>query len=477
MTNITPEEQIALLKKIIDPNRDERILPARLQELENTIKKCLPEALEKNAPPDFPALYFDFCYIYDRFYDFLLFRPLIGKTIVALGGGFSSGKSSFLNALLGGARLLPTAVTPSTSVPAYVLSGTDETARGINIFGASVPMQIADIRTLAHGFGEDEESEEAPLGHLLRSVFIETPLHSYAGIAFLDTPGYSKPDSAAYSARTDAEIARSQLNASDHILWFVPADAGIISNDDLDFLNDLDKNIPKLIIITKADKVPSADDLSRMTDGVRAALDQKGIRYEDVLTYSRRAGADCDRDAVASYLTRLDTGKHDADFAYQFKKLFTSCKNYYDEVIHEEKRRLVGLNRALTHVGDVPEVEEGLASFAREVREKIQELTETKEALKELQLDFFTELKGVADEVGIALPEPSEIDLLEDRRTDAAAVVQNLLKQRGLSIDDDILHHMEREFRNVSAEISKLPGGASYKQEILAHIQRELARA
>lgn len=117
MTNITPEEQISLLKKIIDPNRDERILPARLEELENTIKKRLPEALEKNAPPDFPALYFDFCYIYDRFYDFLLFRPLIGKTIVALGGGFSSGKSSFLNALLGGARLLPTAVTPSTSVP------------------------------------------------------------------------------------------------------------------------------------------------------------------------------------------------------------------------------------------------------------------------------------------------------------------------------------------------------------------------
>ena len=113
----------------------------------------------------------------------------------------------------------------------------------------------------------------------------------------------------------------------------------------------------------------------------------------------------------------------------------------------------------------------------REVREKIQELTETKEALKELQLDFFTELKGVADEVGIALPEPSEIDLLEDRRTDAAAVVQNLLKQRGLSINDDILHHMEREFRNVSAEISKLPGGASYKQELLAHMQRELARA
>ncbi|WP_298589058.1 dynamin family protein, partial [uncultured Selenomonas sp.] len=308
MPTTTPTDQIALLKKIVEPTRDERALPAQIKELERTIKERLPEALEKNAPPDFPALYFDFCYIYDKFYDFLLFRPLIGKTVVALGGGFSSGKSTFLNMLLGGARLLPTAVTPTTSVPAYVLHGTDERARAVNLFGASVAMQVADIRTLSHGLGEDDESDELPLGHLLRSVFVETPRQPYARIAFLDTPGYSKPDSAAYSARTDAAIARSQLNASDHILWCIPADAGVISTDDVNFLKSLSKDIPKLIIITKADKAPSDEDLRRMADGVRETLDRHSIRYADVLTSARGKHAACDREAIESCLTKLDEG-------------------------------------------------------------------------------------------------------------------------------------------------------------------------
>ena len=475
MPTTTPTDQIALLKKIVEPTRDERVLPAQIKELERTIKERLPEALEKNAPPDFPALYFDFCYIYDKFYDFLLFRPLIGKTVVALGGGFSSGKSTFLNMLLGGARLLPTAVTPTTSVPAYVLHGTDERARAVNLFGASVAMQVADIRTLSHGFGEDDESDELPLGHLLRSVFVETPRQPYARIAFLDTPGYSKPDSAAYSARTDAAIARSQLNASDHILWCIPADAGAISTDDMNFLKSLSKDIPKLIIITKADKAPSDEDLRRMADGVRETLDRHGIRYADVLTSARGKHAACDREAIESYLTKLDEGKRTADFAYQFKKLFTQCKNYYDETILEEKRRLAGLNRALTHVGDVPEIEEGLAAFAREMKENIRALTEAKEDLKTLQLEFFTELKAVADEVQIALPEPSEIDLLEDRRTDAASVVKSVLNKRSLTVDSGLLHEMQRELQNVPLAINKHPGGSAYKEELLALLQEELA--
>ena len=53
MPTTNPTDQIAILKKIVEPTRDERSLPAQLKELERTIKERLPEALEKNAPPDF----------------------------------------------------------------------------------------------------------------------------------------------------------------------------------------------------------------------------------------------------------------------------------------------------------------------------------------------------------------------------------------------------------------------------------------
>ena len=146
---------------------------------------------------------------------------------------------------------------------------------------------------------------------------------------FLDTPGYSKPDSAAYSARTDAAIARSQLNASDHILWCIPADAGAISTDDVNFLKSLSKDIPKLIIITKADKAPSDEDLRRMADGVRETLDRHGIRYADVLTSARGKHDACDREAIESCLKKLDEGKRTADFAYQFKKLYSPFLSFF----------------------------------------------------------------------------------------------------------------------------------------------------
>lgn len=49
MPTTNPTDQIALLKKIVEPTRDERSLPAQLKELERTIKERLPEALEKSA--------------------------------------------------------------------------------------------------------------------------------------------------------------------------------------------------------------------------------------------------------------------------------------------------------------------------------------------------------------------------------------------------------------------------------------------
>ena len=82
--------QINLLKRIImtDGTPD---LCVDLHEIETMITKTLPDELEKNAPPNFPELYFDFKQEYERFKEFILFDKLIGRNVVALGGGFSSG--------------------------------------------------------------------------------------------------------------------------------------------------------------------------------------------------------------------------------------------------------------------------------------------------------------------------------------------------------------------------------------------------
>lgn len=108
----------------------------------------------------------------------------------------------------------------------------------------------------------------------MENIFFSTPLHKYDRVAFLDTPGYSKPDSEKYSAKTDEQIARGQLNSSNYVLWFVQADAGTITEEDIKFIKTLNEDIPKLIIVNKADKKNLAD-LEDIIKKIKSTLDIK----------------------------------------------------------------------------------------------------------------------------------------------------------------------------------------------------------
>ena len=116
-----------------------------LSKIESIINKKIPETLGKNAPEDFYTLYIDFKSEYEKFRDYTLYDRLIGKNIITLGGGFSSGKSSFLNAIMG-KNMLPSDIDPSTSVPTYIVQGNKHEVVGINVFDAIVQMQPRDIK-------------------------------------------------------------------------------------------------------------------------------------------------------------------------------------------------------------------------------------------------------------------------------------------------------------------------------------------
>ena len=142
---------MSLLKRIIMTD-DTPNLCVDLHEIEKLITQTLPAELEKNAPPNFPELFFDFKQEYERFKEFILFDRLIGRNVVALGGGFSSGKSSFLNSLLG-EELLPSDITPSTSVPAYLIHDRKTAVYAINTFESRITMKQEEVCLIAHGFG------------------------------------------------------------------------------------------------------------------------------------------------------------------------------------------------------------------------------------------------------------------------------------------------------------------------------------
>jgi len=405
------KQQINLLKRIV--SLDKGISNSiDLSLIENIIIKTLPSKLEMNAPPNFPELYFDFKQEYERFKEFILFDKLIGKNIVALGGMFSSGKSSFLNSILN-EELLPSDITPTTSVPAYLIYDSESTVYGINSFESKISMHSEEVALISHGFGRDDaDGTEVKLGHLLQSIFIASPKQPFHHLALLDTPGYSKAEGPEYYKKTDEKIARTQLNSANFILWFVPADSGTITNSDIDFLQSLNPEIPKLIIVNKADKL-LPDELNEVIDKIRDTLKRKKIQVVNVLTDSAEEPEEFDRDKILIYLKKWDAAVTQSRFAYDFKVLFTKCKDYYEQQLLERRKYLSRINKSMVYADH-----DFVLTFLDELKKKtITEITDLKQMEEELSVlssDFFKEIKKVSSLVGIDMPEPTEIDLIDD---------------------------------------------------------------
>ena len=439
------------------------------------------EAFKDNAPPDFGSLYAEFQAEYEKLKDFLLYKPLLEKTIVALGGGFSSGKSSFLNAMMKrvlgedyNVSILPEDIDPSTSVPTYLVQGEEPRLSGVNIFDCRFEMPAGDIRSISHGFGAVREGEKGvTLGHIVRNLFLSVPFQPYEHIAFLDTPGYSAPDEANYSAKTDEQIARQQLNTANYILWFVQADAGATTEKDLAFLQTLRPDIPKLVILSKADKKPH-EELEAVRKQILSALQMKNIPVEGVLSFSATAPEQCQTEELEQWFQKINKPNFDNQFAINFKKLFLRTRDFYEERQEQERRRLDVLNQVLTLNQD-GSASEMLLGLVQESRYAIEDLRKREDALRQRQTTFFRELKTVGDQIGLQMPEPDEIELLGERRRDVLDTLKRCLTKRGIRPSTQIRSILQRELSGVDVAINREAGGLEYRERLTGLLSQLLA--
>ncbi|MBQ8568344.1 MAG: dynamin family protein [Oscillospiraceae bacterium] len=418
---------LQIIKKIVNVT-PEQFTAANISQLEEIIKVKIPQTMKEHAPMNFPQLYDDFCSEYERFKEFILFEPLIGKTVVALGGGFSSGKSTFLNSLMSSfssetgkkANILPSAINPSTSVPTYIVhSDSGSSAYGYNIFNSKVNLDIEDIKPISHGFGrndEDDGDRGIQMGQMLKTIFASTPSQPFENIAFLDTPGYSKAETLEHTNKTDENIARQQLNSADCILWFIDCDRGTFPEDDIRFLKSLEnKSAPLLIIVNKADKKTESD-LRDIVGTIRNIAKQRGISCADVLAFSRKKGTEdkFDRAKIINMLKGWNKPVRESNFAYNFSLLFIKCRDYTDECISTEKHKVGSLKKALT-LAESDDVINILRDLTSDSTLKLAEMKQMRSSLENLRNEFFTELRRVASVIGIRLPEADEMKMAYEK--------------------------------------------------------------
>ncbi|GAA9482008.1 acyl carrier protein [Helicobacter pylori] len=204
------------------------------------------------------------------------FPSLFQKSMVAVGGGFSTGKSKFLNHLLG--LKLPYGVEPVTAIPTYCLKGEREVLMGHSQNGGVVelPDFSFDHKTL-NAFDFDLKS-------IMPFMILSAPL-PFKHLCFIDTPGYN-PSNQGYTGG-DRQASEEYLANAKYILWVIDCQHGTIQSDDLDYLQELYKKYSKkiFIVLSKAD-LHTNSALEDIATNIRERLEDKSVEICGIGTHS-----------------------------------------------------------------------------------------------------------------------------------------------------------------------------------------------
>ena len=390
--------------------------------LDDLIHRELLELARHGSPDDFADIYLGFNHELARFREFCADRRLAEKTIVAFGGPFSAGKSSLINALIG-QKLLVVEVDPTTALPAYVLAGEADAVHALNTHRLRVPLSDEEFASLTH---DEVHRYGSQVARAFSAAFVTRRDFPWANLAFIDTPGYT--GRATGGDRTDADLAATQLGGAHAIVWVASIKQGNLSEEDLVFLARLDSDIPRVVVASHADQLTESD-RTAVVERMRDTLAARNLPVLGVYAVSARPRQ---AELLAPLRAQLDAWNQtprQQRFAHRFKALFTRYQRGLEREAAAARWQLHRLNRIATLAdGD-------LAADAGQLKdvmdERLAALSTVETRLRDLRGRFFGELKRAGDAVGIPLPEPHEVELLEPGRSNLLEQLVALREQEG----------------------------------------------
>ncbi|GAA6985474.1 acyl carrier protein [Helicobacter pylori] len=206
------------------------------------------------------------------------YPSLFQKSMVAVGGGFSAGKSSFLNHLLGLNLKLPEAINPTTAIPTYCFKDKREV-----LMGRSQNNGMVELPHLK--FDHDFlDSLGFNLKEIMPSMLLSAPSTPFKHLCFIDTPGYN-PSNQGYTGG-DKQASKEYLNHAKHILWLISCERGSIEKSDLDYLQELyEEGKEVFIVVSRADRCTKRQ-LEEVAIKIKETLKDNGIEFLGIGAYS-----------------------------------------------------------------------------------------------------------------------------------------------------------------------------------------------
>ncbi|MGL2784690.1 dynamin family protein [Helicobacter pylori] len=321
------------------------------------------------------------------------YPSLFQKTIVAVGGGFSAGKSTFLNNLLGLKLKLPEDMNPTTAIPTYCLKGKKEVLMGFSQNGGMV-----ELPNLAfdHQF---LESLGFNLKEIMPFMLLSAPSVPFEFLCFIDTPGFN-PANQGYTGG-DKEASKESLKHAKHILWLVSCERGGIGSDDLDYLKDLyEEGKQVFIVLSRADRRTKSQ-LEEVAKQIKETLKDNGIEFLGICAYSATRYQEYKEfsekshvfNSLEKFLKKLNqrSEKQNEILGYLYE-----VHGMYEKAINQDASRFKRYQSELRSVG-LDLMQKGFDDFSDKIFRRIEILEKEFSKQEQSKRENLVRLNGVID--------------------------------------------------------------------------------
>lgn len=194
---------------------------------------------------------------------------------VAILGQFKSGKSSFLNSLIG-KPILPVGVIPVTTTVTRLQYGSGERAIVRYFDGQEIEVDVGTVEEFT------SEAQNPANEKNVEVVDIELPsLEKYTGLRLVDTPGLGS------IFKYHIETSKGWLPEAGTALLAISSDRPL-AEDDLQLIRELRRHTPKIVLLlTKVDLL-SQEQQEEVVNFFRTALQRELHEEFPVFLYSTR---------------------------------------------------------------------------------------------------------------------------------------------------------------------------------------------
>lgn len=276
---------------------------------------------------------------------------LLNKSIIAIAGSFSSGKSSFMNSFFKTRDIkLPTGMDQTTAISSYVMNG-EKSITGYSYKGGRVSIPNSVFKLFSYGKIEEFNfNMKQIINHI---VFKTEFVQEFNNLCFIDTPGFNPGQ----ETKTDYDTATSAIATATSLIWCIDVNSGTMHPDELEVLYDIfikNENINIYIILNMADK-KSIDELLIIRDEIENQLNIKGIPFEGISLYSSAYTNNYDflnqpedyaQYVIGNSLAEFLASKDVEDLKRE-EYLLKSVDEVFDEYINADKYRIAKLEKQI----------------------------------------------------------------------------------------------------------------------------------